>query len=369
MADNLFGERFIGMRVPAWHMLGITRPADEQVTAMEAFELARLNFKYHILPIGATLPDGTFTSIGTDQVVYREPTEDSPEWKSLGVVSKDYSVLQNEDLARGIDAISDKTGWLFETAGALGSGETIFVCLKTGTHSIKGDEVDSYFLVSDGKAGNRSLKISVTPVRVVCQNTLLMSDTSSGLSITVPHSTGVEQEYEFWLNMISSLQRSQEVVFEDLRRMADTKITDDIARRIFLDAFPEPIANEKVRLSRSVGTMSIEESVREEATGALSNAVMAYDYNMAQSVKWREGAFTLYERFNAGDEQGGQMSPAALESLRGTAYAAVQAVTEICDWGGMNRDTVASSTLFGGRATQKIRAWDSASRVANSSLN
>lgn len=364
MADNLFGERFIGMRTPAWHKLGITLPSDQQVTATEAFEMARLNFRYHTLPIGVTLPDGIQVPIGTDKAVYREPTLDSPEWKSLGVVSKDYEVLQNESLARGLDAITTKTGWKFETAGALGDGETIFVCLKTGTHSIMGDEVDSYFLVSDGKAGNRSLQISVTPVRVVCQNTLIMSDSSAELSMKVPHSNGVEQEYEFWLNMISSLQRSQEVVFEDLRRMADRKITDDIARRIFLDAFPEPVANQKVRLALNLDNMSIEDSVRTDAKGALATAVEAYEWNMAQSIKWREGAFTLYERFNEGNEQGGQMTPAALESLRGTAYAAVQSVTEICDWGGMNRDSVASSTLFGARAAQKSRAWKSASQFS-----
>ena len=363
MTADLFGERFIGMRTPAWHKLGIILPDDQQVTASEAFEQANLNFKYHTLPIGVTLPDGTQVAIGTDKAVYREPTPDSPQWKSLGVVSKDYEVLQNESLARGLDAISSKTGWKFETAGALGSGETIFVCLKTGTHSISGDEVDSYFLVSDGKAGNRALQISVTPVRVVCQNTLIMSDTDSELMITVPHTNGVEQEYTFWLEMISQLQRSQETVFENLRRLADKKITDDIAKRIFLDAFPEPIANQKVRLSRNIETMTIEDSVRQDAKGALSSAIQAYEYNMAQSIKWRDGAFTLYERFNDGAEQGGQMSPAALESLRGTAYAAVQAVAEICDWGGMNRDSVASSTLFGGRANQKARSWYSAMKV------
>jgi phage/plasmid-like protein (TIGR03299 family) len=366
---DLFGERFIGMRTPAWHALGITLPADQQVTAVEAFQMAKLNFKYAVLPIGVTLPDGTFTSIGTDKAIYREPTFDSPEWKSLGIVSKDFSVLQNDDLARGIDAIAEKTGWKFETAGALGSGETIFVCLKTGTHSISGDEVDSYFLVSDGKAGNRSLKISVTPVRVVCQNTLIMSDTSSNLSITVPHSNGVELEYRFWLNMISQLEHSQEVVFADLRRLADRRITDDIAKRIFLDAFPEPVQNQRVKLAKSIGTMSIEDSVREEATGALSNAVMAYDYNLAQSIKWREGAYTLYQRFNEGDEQGGQMSPAALKALQGTAYAALQAVTELCDFGGMNRESASSSSLFGARAAQKTRAWESCLKILQPSLN
>lgn len=363
MAHDLFGERFVGARTPAWHKLGLVIPSDRQVTAVEAFSLGGLDFKYHILPIGVTLPSGEHVDIGTDKAVYREPTNDSPEWKQLGVVSESYTVLQNHDLAEGIDAIASQTGWTFETAGALGSGETIFVCLKTGTHSIKGDEVDSYFLVSDGKAGNRSLKIAVTPVRVVCQNTLLMSDTSSDLSITVPHGQGVEDDYKFWLNMISQLQHSQEVVFANLRAMADQRITDDIARRLIASAFPPPTMNQRVRLAREVDTMQIEESVRTDASTKLARDVEAYEYNLRQSERWQEGAFELYQRFNDGAEQGGTMNPAALKAIAGTTYAAVQAVTEICDWGGLNRDSVASATLFGARAAQKVRAWNTALQI------
>lgn len=362
MVHNLFGERFIAMRTPAWTKLGIIKPDNEQITATEAFATAGLNYRYFTLPIGVTLPNGDFIPSTNEMSVYREPTTDDPVWRSLGIVSKGYSYLQNEDLAKGLDAIADKTGWKFETAGALGLGETVFVCLKTGKHSVHGDEVDSYFLVSDGKCANRALRISVTPVRVVCQNTLLMSDSNSSLAITVPHAAGVDQEYRFWLDMISSLERAQEEAFSELRAMGDVKISDEVARAIFLDAFPEPVANQRVKLSKTIPGMSIDDQKKLEAKAALSSAVMAFEYNMAQSVKWREGAFDLYTRFNNGAEQGGQMSAAATAKLSGTAYAALQAVTEICDWGGTNRDSVASATLFGARAAQKSRAWASALR-------
>jgi phage/plasmid-like protein (TIGR03299 family) len=370
MPASLFGERYIGMRVLPWHQLGITLSGGEQITAVQAFQRADLFYRYHTLPIGVTLPNGDFVSSTGESAVYREPTVDDPNWRNLGVVSKGYSYLQNVELAKGIDAISQKTGWEFESAGALGQGETIFVCLKTGKHSIKGDEVDSYFLVSDGKAANRALRIAVTPVRVVCQNTLLASDANSSLAIRVPHTVGVEEEYAFWLDLISSLERSQENAFTELRAMAETKITDDIARRIFLDAFPEPVKNQRVRMSESIPVMiGIDDETKETAKGALSSAVTAYEYNMNQSRKWNEGALELYQRFNTGNERGGAMSRAALESLQGTAYAALQAVTELCDYGGQNRDSVASATLFGGRAAQKSRAWSSALRVANANLN
>lgn len=369
MVHNLFGERYIGMRTPAWHQLGITAPDEEQLTTAEAFARAGLNFRYHTLPIGVTLPDGTFVTTNSEAAVYREPTPDDPQWRHLGIVSKGYSYLQNAELAQGLDAIAEQTGWKFETAGALGKGETVFACLKTGKHSVHGDEMDSYLLITDGKAANRALRIVDTTIRVVCQNTLLRAESDNSMSITVPHASGVETQFKFWLDLIASLIKSQEDTLVELRRMGDAKISDDIARRIFLDAFPEPVQNQRVKLSKSIPAMNIAEGKKVEAAGALAPSVQAYEYNMAQSLKWREASFDLYNRFNSGAEQGGSMSGAATAKLSRTAYAALQAVTEICDWGGTNRDTVASATLFGARAAQKSRAWVSALRASDSVLN
>jgi phage/plasmid-related protein TIGR03299 len=369
MAHDLFGERFIGSRVAAWHQLGIVVPDNEQITTSEAFKRAGLGFKYHTLPIGVTLPTGEFVQTNDEMAVYREPTPDDPEWRSLGIVSSGYQYLQNEELAEGIDAIAENTGWKFETAGALGQGETIFACLKTGKHSVHGDEMDSYLLITDGKAANRALRIIDTTVRVVCRNTLMRAESDNSMNITVPHASGVEQEYRFWLDLISNLIKSQEDTLAELRVMGDVKITDEIAKRIFESAFPFPTMNQRVKLSKSVETMSITDQTREKAKDALSSAVVSYEYNMRQAEKWQSGALNLYRRFNDGAEQGGQMSKAALEKLRETPYAALQAVTEICDFGGTNRDSVASATLFGARAAQKSRAWASALRIANSSLN
>ena len=254
MPDNIFGERFVGMRKPAWHHLGIV--PQEQITAVEGFHLGKLDYRYHTLPIGATLPDGTFLQTSAQSMVFREPTSDDPEWRNLGVVSSGYQYLQNMEIAEGIDAIAKKTGWTFETCGALGEGGTIFVCLKANKQSIHGDEVDSYFLVSDGKCANRALRIGVTPIRVVCQNTLIASDSSSTLAITIPHSSGVSDEYKVWLDLISSLEKAQQDTFRELRAMGEVKITDDEAMKIFYDAFPDPIANQRVRLSRDVDSMA-----------------------------------------------------------------------------------------------------------------
>lgn len=366
MVSNLLGERFSGMRIPAWRQLGVT--VDPETTATEAFRLAGLNYRYHSLPIGVTLPNGEFVSSTDDVAVYREPTPIDPEWRNLGVVSGSYRYMQNEDLAKGIDSIMKKTGWTFESAGGLGDGKTVFAVLKTGKHSIHGDEIDSFFIISDGKSANRALRIMAVAFRLICTNGMVVPDYDSLLAVSIPHASNVGAEYSFWLELISDLEKAQVEAFADLRLMGSTRITDDVAQRIFRDAFPDPVMNQRVKLSGKVDSLKITEGRKEEAKGALSSAVQAYEYNLAQANRWRNGAQELYERFNSGNEQGGAMSGAALKRLQGTAYGALQAVTEICDWGGTDRSTVAGATLFGARAAQKERAWKSALQISQASI-
>src|SRR6266498_1495706 len=48
----------------------------------------------------------------------------------LGVVGKDYEIVQNKDAFTFFDAIVSGDGIMYETAGALGKGERIFITAK-----------------------------------------------------------------------------------------------------------------------------------------------------------------------------------------------------------------------------------------------
>lgn len=99
----------------------------------------------------------------------------------LGVVGKDYQPLQNSalfDVIRGLAAGQDLT---WETAGALGDGQTVWALARLNSHvfSIAGDEVIPYMLASNGHVGNRAVVVMPTTVRVVCANTLAMADAAA----------------------------------------------------------------------------------------------------------------------------------------------------------------------------------------------
>lgn len=360
MADAIFGERFVGMRKPAWHTLG--HVLQEQVTAEEALTIGGITYQYVSSPIGYTLPDGTFVQTEDRVVVLREPTHDDPEWRRLGIVSNKYSFLQNEELAKGLDAIAAQTGWKFETVGALHNGATIFLTLDAGSRSVKGDEYRQFFIVSDGKASGRTLQISVAPVRVVCANTLMAAESSASMSVKIPHSSNVSDSYAFWTQIVAGLEKSRQHTFDALDRMASVRITNLQAKSIIEAAYPLPVKNAKARIAEQLKSESgMDSEVRDAALDRLAIGETSYEYWRTYAIKRREAAFTLYERFNAGNEQGGALSATVLDQVAETPYAALQAVTELADWSGAGKGaSIAASALFGDRGKVKARAWDAA---------
>ena len=371
----LNSARFIAMRgEPGWHALGITKAPGETMTTEEAIREIGIDFPFVSVPVGYTTPDGLFVEDGDRNVVLRGPIADDPAstWTPVGVVSKDYRYLQNIDLARGLDAIAAQTGWAFETAGALGKGETIFLTLRTGQASIFGDNVETFLAVTDGKAAARALQISVAVVRIVCRNTLLAHDEAATLKITIAHDDAVAGEYGFWLGLIGQMQAAQDATLRQLTQMASVKISDAQAKKLIAAAYPLDTTSARQRQAEQLRALP---DLTAEARALVDAKVAKLDETEAQHRRFwtlrREAAYTLYERFNAGQEHGvvsgGQVvDPETMQQISHTPYAVLQAVTELADWGGRANDqTAAASAFFGQQADTKKRVWKAALALAS----
>jgi len=166
MTANLFGERYVG-RAPAWHQLGKVLPDGIQDTTA-GFIMAGLNYEILTVPIVAQVPTGgrpKSVEVHNRFALVREPTPDDDQYRPLGVVSGSYDVIQNMELATLLDGLGLTREWSVETAGALGEGDTIFVCYKNGESEVLGIEsehLDHYFLVTDKRDGKTSLKLAFT---------------------------------------------------------------------------------------------------------------------------------------------------------------------------------------------------------------
>lgn len=186
-----FRAAFASRDEPAWHMLGTVFDKDRVVTTAEMLKLAHLNgWDVHLSPLGELIPDKAVTE-GLNAVVRTNPW-DAKQQDVLSVVGNRYKVFQNEDAFAFGDNLLDGGGQ-WETAGSIRGGRTIFGSLSIGEGITIGgsDAVNKYLLIHTSHDGSSGLQASVTPVRVVCQNTLNFALRSVTQSFKIRHTANM----------------------------------------------------------------------------------------------------------------------------------------------------------------------------------
>jgi phage/plasmid-like protein (TIGR03299 family) len=181
---------FASFREPAWHGLGTV--FTEEKTTTEMLDLANLsnwNVRLEDMPIPAHL-----TSDKEYQYVVRTNPTDNAQTDVLGVVGERYHVLQNEDLFSFGDNILDGGG-RWETAGSIKGGRVVFGALALERETILdpngvADKVKTYLLINTSHDGSIAIQASITPVRVVCANTLNLALN------TIKKKNGVKQSFK-----------------------------------------------------------------------------------------------------------------------------------------------------------------------------
>jgi phage/plasmid-like protein (TIGR03299 family) len=168
---------FFSVKERAWHGLG--RIVEQYPTSAEAINYAGLDYLVEKRPLFTYDTDNHYGAadvqipeIGVPNyfATVRTDTE-----QVLGVVGKDYEIVQNVNAFEFFDAIvGGGDGILYETAGALGRGERIFITAKLPSYIRVGkdDLIEQYLFLTTSHDGFGSITAAFTPVRIVCNNTL-----------------------------------------------------------------------------------------------------------------------------------------------------------------------------------------------------
>lgn len=158
---------------------------EDYPTAAEALQFAGLDYSVEKRPlftvdlanlrfINEPDPDAIFFGASSDIPVSNYfATVRTDSDAVLGVVGKDYSVVQNRDAFVFFDSIVGGTdGVLYETAGALGNGERIFITAKLPDYIKVGrnDLIEQFLFLTTSHDGFGSITASFTPIRICCQN-------------------------------------------------------------------------------------------------------------------------------------------------------------------------------------------------------
>jgi phage/plasmid-like protein (TIGR03299 family) len=166
---------FASLRQPAWHGLGTV--FENEVSTSEMLSLAHLN-DWNVRLEDVAIPEGFASDKGYSFVTRTNPFDRNTN-DVLGVVGERYVPLQNEDLFSFGDNLLDGGG-RWETAGSIRGGRVVFGSIALERETVLdpngvGDKVNTYLLINTSHDGSIAIQASITPVRVVCANTLNMA--------------------------------------------------------------------------------------------------------------------------------------------------------------------------------------------------
>lgn len=146
-----------------WHMCG--KSVESALSSADALKMSGLDWEVVAQPIQVV--DGSVVT------GYKANVRSSDQ-KVLGVVSDRYRIVQNSDAFAFTDMLLGE-GVRYETAGSLSSGKRVWLLARMDTTTVCGDNVDPYLVFTNSHDGSGSVKVAVTPIRVVCQNTLTLA--------------------------------------------------------------------------------------------------------------------------------------------------------------------------------------------------
>ena len=323
MSHAIFGERFLGVREGAWHRIG--QVIDEPIKPSEAIEVAGLD--YGVEKQELFLPNGVASGYSA---IIREGTEDAPEPEVFGI-AKDYELVHITEIADQLDEFP----WPITSVGAIRKGAEIFLAYDLGDRDILGEDYKMYLAVAHPYAPGTAWRAMLTPIRVVCQNTLIVGENLATANFVVKHHPGARSRIDQSLVLAKAAAMENQMV-EAMTRLKDISIDQDRLQRILEFVYPTP----KPQYVRADGKRSNDPD--------LEAVQHRHEQLVRRTENLRLGAVETYNKFN--DEH---------REFAGSGYALYQALVEWADWrpGKGEESRMAEASIVGVRADEKKRAY------------
>ncbi|WPQ61888.1 DUF932 domain-containing protein [Chitinophaga sancti] len=288
---------FFSVKEIAWHGLG--QIVQDYPTSAEALKFAHLDFTVEKRPIFTQHTSNLYND-GEDRRII--PNISVPDYFAtvrqdnnavLGVVGKDYHIVQNTDAFTFFDAIVGGEGIQYETAGALGKGERIFITAKLPGYIKVGNDdlIEKYLFFTTSHDGSGSITAAFTPVRVVCANTLRAALADMTNTIKIRHTANAQdrlKQAHRLMGISNNLSNEMDAIFN---QWSKSRISDSGVKKLIQMALApskEVLANVKA-------------DQMETLTTTFNNMVeAAYDYGMSNPTQqMNTTAGTVFGAYNA----------------------------------------------------------------------
>lgn len=237
--DTMFSVR----EVP-WHGLGTV--IDEAPDLEEAIKLSGLDWDVVKMPIYCmNRPiSGRFG-------ICREV--EPGNFHTFGIVSQKYVPIQNREAFDFLEAIVGEE-LEYETGGSLYNGAKTFITCKMKKEWKVGDDlIECYLLCSNSHDGKNALKVAITPVRVVCNNTLELAFKRMRRIFSVQHYSDATKKVDEARKVLGFADGYMEEFVEFGNRMIDTRMSYDQMTGMFDSVFGK---KDDVKSKRGMTTLN-----------------------------------------------------------------------------------------------------------------
>ena len=234
-------ESLFSVREVPWHGLGeIVQSAP---TSKDAIHLAGLDWEVVSNPI--------YDSMGKEIPGYKANTRNTDN-SVLGIVSNKYQIVQNSEAFEFTDNLIATGDVRYETAGSLRGGKQVWLLAKLDTTQVVGDDVDPYICFTNTHDGTGAIKVCMTPIRVVCQNTLNVALSNASRMWSTKHMGDMDyklMEAKETLNLANNYMKKLD---EQADVFANTKISDDEIAKVLDELFPVDYQKDSARKINNV---------------------------------------------------------------------------------------------------------------------
>jgi phage/plasmid-like protein (TIGR03299 family) len=224
-----------------WHRLGTQVPPD--VTSEQMLKSANLDWEVRKVPAtGARIVKRQGREAIYDRYfVERDCVSGETVCPVLGVVGAQYELLQNHEAFSFFDPFLKPGHASYETAGALGNGDRVWVQVRVGAPILiaPDDQVNRFVLLSNSHDGRGALSLRFTPVRVVCNNTLNLALKDGEHVVNLRHSKKMSErladhQIEFLLRVVEeTFARAAEQFWKPAGTQATATRRDSYLKAMF----------------------------------------------------------------------------------------------------------------------------------------
>lgn len=238
MAANV--ETMFYVREKPWHGLGTK--VMEAPKSKEALKIAGLDWKVVQEPV--------FTETKEKIEGYRVNVRDTDR-KVLGVVTDRYKVIQNEEAFAFTDALLGE-GVRYETAGSLQGGKKVWLLAHLPQeYIISGERISPYLVFSNTHDGSGAVRVALTPIRVVCNNTLNLALSTAKRSWSMVHTGNIQEKMEEAKNTLFMAEKYMDQLgkeFDNLRRiqLTDQKVNEYIEILLPIEGDMTPLQRKNI---------------------------------------------------------------------------------------------------------------------------